>query len=223
MTGHKAKVMIWRARFELFNKQYAHAFDAITHPSQFILPERAKIRITQYCSYDLCTMCGGIGVIGTNNTFQLRQGAQGFFLTARYQRERPDALTIQRKRFGERVRNQHSFACFGELANDRTIFFNGRGKALISQIQERNEIAFSANFHDFNPLVGIQVHTAWVVAAGMQHDDGSGSGATQSRHHAVNVHALSSGIVVGVGFHSETCGFEQSAVVFPAGITDPNF
>ena len=70
------------------------------------------------------------------------------------------------------------------------------------------------------PLGAIQIHAGGVVAAGVQHEHRTRAGCLDAVQHALEVHAVGGGVIVGVGFHLEAGCLEDGAVVLPAGIAD---
>ncbi|MNS73538.1 hypothetical protein D3C72_1069810 [compost metagenome] len=161
-----------------------------------------------------------VRVVGAHDALQLRQQTGRFVGARGDDAQGAHALAVQRERFRERVRHQQRAARVGEAAHHGAVFGDAVGEALIRHVQERHQAARGHYADDLIPLGHAQVGAGRVVAARMQHDDGAGWHGVQAGQHAVEVHAMGGGIVVGVVIDDETGVLEQRAVIFPARVAD---
>ncbi len=185
-----------------------------------MLPLGAQFGRAQHGGDDLGAVGGRVGVVAADDALDLRQHAAGFFFAGANHAERPDALAVEREALGEGGGDEKVEPGGKELLDDRAVLGNAFAEALVGHVEEGHELARLEGGDHLFPLRRADVVAGGVVAAGVQHDDGARGGGVERGEHGVEVHALLGGVVIGISAHVEARGFEERAVVFPAGVGD---
>ncbi|AJK47214.1 hypothetical protein BGL_1c27300 [Burkholderia plantarii] len=220
MRIDEAEVAIDAACLQALDEAVAHRADAVAHFAEFLDPGGIQFRRGQHRRDERTAMRRRVRVIGADHALELRQHARGFVLALGDDRQRADALAVQRERLRERRRHEHVQVRSGEQAHGGRIGFEAFAEALVGHVEERYELARLDHFDHPAPLRVRQVDAGRVVAAGVQHDDRAGRVAVQRVEHGVEVHAVRGRVVVRIDVDREVGHLEQRAVVFPARIAD---
>lgn len=114
-------------------------------------------------------MHGRVRVHRTDQDLELGERALGFFLAAGDERESSGTFPIKPHVLGVALRQPDLMAVLDEKANGEGIAVNGTaGEALVSHVEEREEILLLDERRQFLPLLRRRVNARWVVCARMK-------------------------------------------------------
>ena len=116
-------------------------------------------------------MATRVGVVGAGHLLHLREHAGRFISVLADNRQAADTLAVQAEGLGEGGGNEEADAGFSKEPDRESVFLETAVKALVGDIEERNEAAVDHDLEDFLPLVSREVEAGRVVAAGVQNDD----------------------------------------------------
>ena len=112
-----------------------------------------------------------VGVVGAGHLLHWREHAGRFISVLADNRQAADTLAVQAEGLGEGGGNEEADAGFSKEPDRESVFLETAVKALVGDIEERNEAAVDHDLEDFLPLVSREVEAGRVVAAGVQNDD----------------------------------------------------
>ena len=139
-----------------------------------VFPRRAQFRRGEHGRDHRAAVRRRVRVVRADHALQLRQHARGFFLACRDDRQRADALAVQRERLRERRRHEHVQFRRGEQTHGGGVRFDVVAEALIGDVEERHQLRALTTSTTCFHCSARQVHAGRVVAARVQHDDRAG-------------------------------------------------
>ncbi len=201
----------------------AHQLDAVAHRRELGLPQRAQLRRVEHRRDDLAAVRRRVRVVRADEALQLRQHARGLVLVVGDDRQRADALAVQRERLRERARHRaagrewrrigarrrHPRRCRRRIPGTRCRR-TAPGRARGRPRRSRSHCAAVGS-----TPVGLWQHACSTTIATRRQ-------ALQRGEHAVEIEPARCGVVVRIGVDREAGAFEQRAMVLPAGIADPD-
>jgi len=93
-------------------------------------------------------------------------------------------------------------------------------KPLIGQIEKGDKLLGLTQRDNFLPLLGIQIHSGWVMAAGMEQHHRSIRHAFEALDHPLEVQTVGLGVVVGIRLYGEASALKHAPMVLPGGVAD---
>ena len=110
----------------------------------------------------------------------------------------------------------------GECAQTFCIFFQTTGKALVSEVKQRQPAFFNGQLSQLFPLLKRRIDTGWVMAAAVEQHHIARLGFAQAGQQAVEIQRVAGCVVVGVFTHFQTRRIKHALMVRPAWIAYPH-
>src|SRR5699024_2446740 len=101
------------------------------------------------------------------------------------------------------------------------VLLDALGKALIRQIQERNQLALFEYRDELLPLGTAEIHPCWVVATRMQQNNTARRQLHEITEHTLKIHSLGRRIEITINMRAHATTFKNGIVVGPVRIADP--
>ena len=208
-------------RAQLLDEARAHRVDARTHAAQLLLPARAQLSAAEHAGDQRGAVGGRAGIDRADHLLDLRLQPRRLVTIGTDHRQRAHALAVQRERLGVRVGDHERLdARLRQYAHRGGILFGAAVEALVSHVDERQQLALTQQFDQLCPLRGVQVHAGGVVAARMQQHHGAGFHPAQVLQHAGEVQAVAGRVVIAVFQQLEAGGAKHHVMVAPARVAD---
>lgn len=196
----------------------AHADNAFSHALDLTLPLGVELRVAENSIGDACTVDGRVGVHGANDDLKLTVNAGLLLCVGSGQRERADALAVETHVFGEGLAESNLVALLDEVADGKGVLDGGAGsKALVSHIEEGEELLLIANVGDCGPLLLGGVNASGVVGTGVEEDNGALGSSLQVSLETLKVEADGRLVEISVAANLESGITEDGDVVSPCG------
>ena len=154
--------------FQHVNQLLTHGQDALTHRFHFGKPGRFQLFVTENRRHHLRTKVWRAGVNTAHRRLQLAEHATRRFGVFTDHGQTANAFTVQGEDFREGVTYQRWQTCAGHGADGVSIFFHARAKALVGNVEERNQVAGLQYLNHRIPLGVGEIRPGRVMAAWVQ-------------------------------------------------------
>ena len=156
--------------FQLRPQRRPHVLDAPAHGAEIGFPLFEEARVVEDRACNACAVGGWVADFAPLQDGELgsdaRDGVDGVWAWTSDEVERAGALTVETEVFGKGLRDAHFEALGDEVADGPGVVFEVAGcEALVRAVEEREVLALTDDFGEFNPLVAGGVDTGGVVGA----------------------------------------------------------
>ena len=214
--------MPWHGLFQDVNQRLTHRQDALTHRFHFGKPGRFQRFVTENRRHHLSTKVWRAGVDTAHRRFQLAQHAARRFGVFTHHGQATNAFTVQGEDLREGVTHQYRQPGAGSGTDGIGVFFHTRAKALVGNVEERDQVTGLQHLDHRIPLGMGEIRPGWVMAAWVQQHNTARWQRVQLFQQRVNAHAVRFAVEPRIGRHLKARALEDRNVVFPRRVADPH-
>ncbi|MNZ98305.1 hypothetical protein D3C78_1175830 [compost metagenome] len=190
----------------------------MTHAGQFAFPLLAQVGIRQQRFHNLAAVSRRAGIAAADQGFQRTLDVVRTLLAGATDRKPTQPLAIQRDVFRKRIGDQKFQVGFQCLTQRETILVQTIAKALIGNIEQRQQAAALHHLKRGTPLRRAEIGTGRVMTARMQQHHAAFRQAVQRIDHRVKAQAAAGLIEIRIGMYLQSGALEDRPMVGPGRI-----
>ncbi len=164
----------------------------------------------------------GIGIVGADGHLDFAHHTPGFIPAAGDHGQGTGPFAVQPEVLGKGTGDHHVHSRLGEGPHGVGILLHAPPESLVGEVQEGQDGPAGEQFHDAVPLRLAGIHSAGIVAAGVEQHHIALGRLLQGLQHRLEAQAVAFRIVVGIAFQLQPAIAEDPVVVGPGGIAQPD-
>src|SRR5690554_4974545 len=215
------KFLFKTVRFQRFDKITPQRVDAVAHFGELFAPHGRQLGGMQNLADNCTAVRGRVGVVLPRHDSHLRAYIFHLFVIFGHHDQTAGTLAVNAKVLGAGAGNDHLVEVFGEQTHAIGVFFEPFAETLIGEVDERQQAALAHDFKYLLPLAGVQVEAGRVMTAGVKNNDIPVGNLLDCSEHALEIETVL-GIDIGVLVQFDTGSSENTVVVWPGRIADPD-